>query len=331
MKKVFVFLSMVILIMACQTEKKQQTDTSEANLTILTNPEDAVKFENLNLYPILASKDFLDQNDRVANFIPLNEAIQASRFRISEKKPFGRFEDRTAVNTLTVQNKTNDTIFLMSGDVVRGGLQDRVLAENMIVLPRSIRDIEVFCVEHNRWNYKVEEGADPSDQDKKIFAFRGYYNVASNDIRKTLAGSRSQQEVWDHVSAIRAKNGADSPTQAYAGLEQSEAFTAARTDYLDYFKNAFANRDDVVGLVAVNGGKIISTDIFGHPTLFQKQYQALLHSYVTDAISSQDSNPISVERLELNAKRILKEVNKPTKSTVENFRYQGLLVHFTSL
>ena len=112
---------------------------------------------------------------------------------LQRKKPYGRFEDSGAVNSLTVQNKSQDTVFIMSGDVVQGGRQDRVIAMDMVVPPRTITDIPVFCVEQNRWSYMENDQMiddHQAQQNKKIYAFTGYYNVASNDLRKTVNQSK---------------------------------------------------------------------------------------------------------------------------------------------
>ena len=58
-----------------------------------------------------------------------------------------------SVAELVVRNAGDEPVFIQSGDIVMGGLQDRVLAVSMIVPPHS-GDIllSVFCVEAGRWS-----------------------------------------------------------------------------------------------------------------------------------------------------------------------------------
>src|SRR5262245_33300495 len=57
------------------------------------------------------------------------------------------------VNKLTIQNRSNEDVFVQAGDIVKGGQQDRTLALDLIVPPKSGRiPIEAFCVEHGRWS-----------------------------------------------------------------------------------------------------------------------------------------------------------------------------------
>lgn len=330
MKKVFVILAFTSLLVSCQLEKAPQ-QPKENHFTFSTAPEDAIRFNDLALYPIKASNELLEANQDWTHFIPVEKAIEEKRFRITERKPFGRFTDSGAVNMLTIENKSTDTVFIMSGDVIRGGRQDRVLAENMIVLPRSIRNIEVFCVEHNRWSYPTPVDEASSNGKEEVFAFRGYYNVASKDIRATLHGSRDQQEVWNNVSAIRAQHGVETSTEAYADLEISDDFKSNKNAYLQFFEEAFKDQDNVVGVIAISGNKIISTDIFGHSSLFQKCYSALLHSYVTDAVSWKSTGEISEERLGHYTKNIEKSLIGETTDQGSIFSYDGRLVHFSAV
>ena len=62
------------------------------------------------------------------------------------------------VNRLTIQNRSNQDVFVQAGDIVKGGQQDRVLALDLIVPPKSGRiPIDAFCVEQGRWSRRGDE------------------------------------------------------------------------------------------------------------------------------------------------------------------------------
>ncbi|MBI5323937.1 MAG: hypothetical protein HZB41_01420 [Ignavibacteriae bacterium] len=180
------------------------------------------------------------------------------------------------VNTLVIENLSQDTVFLMTGDVVKGGKQDRIVGKDMLLLPGS-KDIDlgVFCVEKGRWHVSEDSSHD----------FKGYYNVVSNSIRGTVQNEANQSKVWSKVDEITTQNNAASTTSTYTALEKSEEFTKSKDEYVKYFESKFENTENIVGFVAVTGDSVIGTDIFCNPDLFKKQYKFLIHSYITDAIS----------------------------------------------
>ncbi|MEL7221676.1 MAG: DUF6569 family protein, partial [Bacteroidota bacterium] len=150
-------LSLLFLLAACQpTEQNNEQSVVDSPLTIDITTNPAWEKDQLRLIPIVASTEFIEQHLSVAQYKVLSEALEQERFRISEKKPYGRFSDAGAVNALTVQNKTDEAVFLMQGDIVQGGNQDRVIGEDQVIAARSIQDIPVFCVEHGRWTYQEE-------------------------------------------------------------------------------------------------------------------------------------------------------------------------------
>ncbi len=323
---------------------KSEANSADATLQLDQSQLAELDYEKLRIYPLTASKNFISEHQLAASLKNLKEAIDIKGFRITEKKPYGRFDDSGAVNTLTVQNKSQDTVFLMAGDIVQGGKQDRVLAVDMVIPPRTITDIAVFCVEPNRWEYNDPQNEDTPDlaivndhqaeQNKKIFAFTGYYNVASNDLRKTMKQTNNQQAVWNKVGDLTSINHAESSTGTYANLENSPTYTKERSDYLAFFTDKFQHRDDVVGMIVVSGGKILGTDIFTHPDLFKKQYDVLIHSYITEAISNGKKVVIDESTINRYADKVIKKFeNTNTKTSDEKaaFFYNNKLIHFTDL
>ncbi|MGH9835155.1 MAG: ARPP-1 family domain-containing protein, partial [Blastocatellia bacterium] len=102
------------------------------------------------------------------------------------------------VNELTIQNRSNEEVFVQAGDIVKGGQQDRVLALDLIVPPKSGRiPIEAFCVEHGRWSRRGNEA---------VAAFSASNNMlASKELKIAAKAKGSQDEVWANVSKAQAK------------------------------------------------------------------------------------------------------------------------------
>ncbi len=53
--------------------------------------------------------------------------------------------------TLSISNNSNKQIYLMAGDLIQGGKQDRVIAKDVILQAGAENiDLSVFCVEQHR-------------------------------------------------------------------------------------------------------------------------------------------------------------------------------------
>ena len=69
-----------------------------------------------------------------------------------------RVHETGSVNELAIENLGNEEIFVQSGDIMKGGQQDRVLTVSLILPPRSGRvPIASFCVEKGRWAARGNE------------------------------------------------------------------------------------------------------------------------------------------------------------------------------
>jgi hypothetical protein len=102
------------------------------------------------------------------------------------------------VNRLTIQNRSNQDVFVQAGDIVKGGQQDRVLALDLIVPPKSGKiPIDAFCVEQGRWSRRGDEA---------VTAFSASDNaLASKDLKIAAKAKGSQGDVWANVGKAQEK------------------------------------------------------------------------------------------------------------------------------
>src|SRR5687768_10623897 len=84
------------------------------------------------------------------NILTLQEAMERRILRVYETSD---------VNELEVENISKGfDVFIQSGDIVKGGKQDRILAVSIIIQARSGRiKIDAFCVESGRWEKRGSE------------------------------------------------------------------------------------------------------------------------------------------------------------------------------
>src|ERR1700752_5512862 len=167
---------------AQKTSTKPQDDTKPA----LTNYRISGPYTHKNLTVFLVhGKDLLPGR----NFLTLQEALAQKKVRVYETKE---------VNELAIRNFSNQDVYVQSGDIVRGGDQDRMISIDFIVPPKSGRmPIAAFCVESGRWSKRgnEENGSFSSSEN----------SVALKDLKLAAKRDNSQQAVWKNVSVAQEK------------------------------------------------------------------------------------------------------------------------------
>ena len=254
--------------------------------------DDAIVKGNLMLVPIAGDENFFAFHAHLGDYMPLSEALenkivtveesgkrdsnpgQRSRGIGANSSPFISWENNSsgsdsgaAVNMLYATNESEtDTVYFMAGEVVDGGKQDRVIAQDLILPPGESADISVFCVEHGRWQY---EGS------SSTFAWGA---TAGNSIRK----KDNQQDVWDDVKEYNNGVGENSSTGTYMAFKDNDEVKKSLEDQKQVFL-AFAEESDIVGIMAISGDAILGCDIFASHQLFRTHFDGLLDSYLSES------------------------------------------------
>src|SRR5260370_26452773 len=82
-------------------------------------------------------------------FLTLQEALVQKKVIVRETRE---------VNELSIENVSTEEVYVQSGDIVKGGQQDRMMAVDLILPPRSGKHgISAFCVENGRWSKRGSE------------------------------------------------------------------------------------------------------------------------------------------------------------------------------
>ncbi|MEA2875517.1 MAG: hypothetical protein QOF14_713 [Hyphomicrobiales bacterium] len=228
------------------------------------------------------------------------------------------------VNELQIENLGNDEVFVQSGDIVKGGQQDRVLTVSLILPQKSGRiPIASFCVEQGRWSARGKEdvktfatasAAIPS-REAKIAMRAPVIAAAPTAYADPTAGIRGgqvsaaraasdtgdrQQEVWRKVRKVQdglsaslgvPVNAAASQSSLQLALE-NEKLKDAQAAYLTALQRA-GEKEDVVGYIFAVNGKLNSAEVYPSNGLFRKMWPKLLQASVTEAIGHKnaDSDP----------------------------------------
>jgi len=119
--------------------------------------------------------------------LTLDEGFAARKIRIRERED----ED---VNNLMISNRADKPVFLLAGEVILGGKQDRIIGANTVIPARTQLAVPVFCVEHGRW-----------DDSSKGF------RAAKGPARQPKENGRRPDNQWQHLKPEDLVDGGRAP------------------------------------------------------------------------------------------------------------------------
>lgn len=219
-----------------------------------------------------------DQNTK-GNIMTLQEAMERKLFVVYET---------SNVNELEVENLSKELdVFIQSGDIVKGGKQDRVLSISIIIPARSGRvRIEAFCVESGRWTKRGNEDSTKFNSSNDRIVTKEL-KIAAN------APDRSQQEVWAQVTDAQkrlSKNvGGDvAATGSRSSLQltlENKQVVANVDEYVQKLASIANGKSDVIGYAFAINGKINSADVYVSNALFKKVWMKNLKATATEAVA----------------------------------------------
>jgi hypothetical protein len=248
----------------------------------------ALRHENLTVYFVYGTDTVSD-----AKVMTLSEALERELAVVHETSD---------VNTLAVENKSPDCeLFIQSGDIVKGGKQDRMAATDMLLPPKSgVVAMKAHCVEQGRWTGRGSEDS------KK---FKSSVKCAVGNEMKIANYSGQQSAVWqtvatgqtklkDNLKANVTENA--SPTSFQLTLE-APAVKEKVTAYESSLKAAGEDRGDIIGVVFVVNGQITSAEVYGSNAIFRKAWPKLLNAAAVEAVAERDkvaAEPPSAREIE---------------------------------
>jgi hypothetical protein len=224
-----------------------------------------------------------------------------------------------SVNQLMVVNSSDKPLYLMPGEIVIGGSQDRAIGQELVVAPdKKPVPIDVFCVEHGRWGGRAPDAyarllASTAGEGEAIAGFAANLSLSVDQTAEIAnagkfvgsAGSlnahgrlavqkdKDQQKVWDEVSKQNAKNMVETASGTFTA-NYSEADSIDRlTPFLNELLKPIDATDNVVGVIVAVNGQVTSMDVFASTPLFRKLWPKLLKSYALDAVNADDGQAIA--------------------------------------
>jgi len=213
------------------------------------------------------------------NVLTLQEAIEQKKVIVHET---------SEVNNLSVENTGELPVFLQTGDILRGGKQDRVIAMDLIVPKGGRVGIASFCVERGRWQQRGAESTAAFNKSEN--------QVVGKDQKLAVNDARQQSEVWKEVANTQRKlamnvgaqvNDPASPSSLQLTLENSKVQEKLAT-YEKDLATILKDKSDVIGVAVAINGKVEGAEVYGSAALCTKLWPKLLKSAATDALAHLD-------------------------------------------
>ena len=242
-------------------------------------------------------------------FLTLDEAMEQKKVVVHETKE---------VNKLSIENVSNEEIFIQAGDIVKGGQQDRLIALDLIVPPKSGKlPLDSFCVESGRWAKREGEAADNFGSSKSA--------APNKDLKIACRLARSQRGVWDNVEKAQMKlsenvgadvKAAKSASSLQLTLEHKKLVETI-VEFEKALKGCIEGKNDVIGLSIAVNGKMNSGDVYASHELFAKLWPKLLQASAVEAVTElQKDNKFDAASLDT-AKAWLADAEKGKRSDKE--------------
>lgn len=215
-----------------------------------------------------------------------------------------KVRETSNVNQLEIENLGTDEVFVQSGDIVKGGKQDRTLMVSLLLPAKSgAIPIASFCVEQGRWTARGREDAKNFSTASAAVPSREMKLAMKAPMPAAPAAETSvrQQQVWDNVQKTQSRlagnlgasvRSAQSTSSLQLALE-NEKLMDAQKGYINALKAAGEKEDDIVGFIFAVNGTLNSADVYPSNGLFRKMWTKLITASVIEAIGHKDEPAVA--------------------------------------
>lgn len=227
--------------------------------------------------------------------LTLEEALEKGTVTVSETGD---------VNQLSIKNTGVEPVFIQSGEIVKGGRQDRTLTTSLVLPPHSGETpIAAFCVEHGRWSGRGSEDDTvfssttetvPSREAK--LAMKAPLPVSAESAPNEQVYER-QKSVWDIVEATKSRLSSASGVTVASPTSSTSLQLALENGKLQEMRIAYVKAleatgqtdHDIVGYAFAINGKLNSADVYSSNALFLKMWPKQLRAAAMEAIGEKEN------------------------------------------
>lgn len=268
-----------------------------------------INYNNLQVF-MISGESHTDAEE----YVPLGRAMEEDYVKLKETSD---------VNELKITNHSEETIYINAGDIVKGGKQDRTLAYDMIIEPKS-RGVKLssFCVESGRWEQRGGEDAANFSYSTK--------SLTSRDLKISSKKDNEQGAVWEGVADQQEKlsYNISSVNDAAVDVKSSESESSLeltldneelaeiRRRYLKAFANIKV--EEFIGFAYAINGELYNVDLYNNKALFAELFDKLLTAAVVEAIAELDTKQTSFKYITVKDVKASLQMDKNSEETAED-------------
>lgn len=263
-------------------------------------------YAGMTVFPIFASGAFAP----ALRYHTLEQAIAEGAVEVVEQAS-------ATVPELTLRNKGDVMIFVLDGEEVIGGRQNRIVNASFLIGANSTVTLPVTCVEHGRWH--DVSPAFSSGESMPHYMRLAKHRQVSASLARTSRPLADQGATWDAIAEKQATTGTRSATGALHDIYRS------RQDTLGAYEQAFPYVAGALGFIIGLGGQITGADLFDQPASAEALWPKLRRSYALDALEVSAGDSIEQEQAEglLARARGARYEVYPSLALGEDARFEG--------
>jgi hypothetical protein len=221
-----------------------------------------------------------------AEFLTLDQAIAQGKVVVHET---GK------VNSLAIENRSDRPVYIQSGDIVRGGKQDRSLADDYLIAARTnVPSVAAYCVDYGRWSGRDGDRADVfASSTDRVVGRRMKLAVAARNPEQSQAMLWSEAE--ENLKKLSQTLGTDVKVENDDSLSMQRTLEHARVRsaveaYVAKLEKITEVEADVIGYAAVINGQVSCADVYGSKQLFKAMWPRLLRSVAAEAAAERTNS-----------------------------------------
>jgi hypothetical protein len=234
-----------------------------------------IRYRHLAVFPVR-----LRGGDKLrGDWLTMDEAMARGVLAVREKGD-------GSVPVVIVENRSrHENVFVMGGEVLAGGKQTRTVRQDVVLSPGQQVELNVFCVEAQRW-----EGGSRFNAGKTLLP---------QSIQKALRKGADQEQVWSEVARNNRALAAETATGSLEAALNSPQ-VKRRLDEVRAKIIPEAPRDSV-GFIFLSGRRAAGADFFGRADIARGLLPKLLDSYSVDCVLQRGSEAAMDERAQQSA------------------------------
>ncbi len=305
-------MSLCTITVACKNKNSEPGITMNMPQEVLMvdgiTINDPKTEQNLSLFMLTGKEEVIGKRYRT-----LAQAMDAKEVTVKETG---------SVNELSVDNAGTDYVFIHSGDIVKGGKQDRTISHDIIIAPNT-KDMSLasFCVEQGRWEQRADEVVVAFSSNTKM--------LSSRDLKLAAKYEKNQGKVWSKVSEQKAylneklskRNGhevdvaANESTSSLQLALESEELKKSKDSIYDELKDLIDTPNAIGYAYAING-EIHGVEVYNNQQLFIDLWDKILESVIIEAIGK-EGEETAPQKTAKEVYTYMKAVKQNDKKTAE--------------